>query len=31
VQYSIDLSACEPFAVLDARIGEELGKQGHGK
>lgn len=30
VQYLIDLAACEPFGVLAARIGEELGKQGHG-
>jgi hypothetical protein len=29
VQYSIDLAACEPFAVLDARIREELEKQGY--
>lgn len=30
VQYAIDLAACEPFGVLAVRIGEELGKQGHG-
>lgn len=29
VQYAIDLVACEPFAVLDARIRKELGKQGY--
>lgn len=31
VQYSIDLSACENFAVRDGQIGVELGKQGYGR
>ncbi|MCA3108208.1 MAG: PD-(D/E)XK motif protein [Rhodocyclaceae bacterium] len=29
LRYSVDLSACEPFAVLASRIDEELGGQGH--